>query len=89
VLPAALAVASAATSAYTASAGDLGEVLEARMLAVETRIEIAAVAIERERRAAEIEEILGTDLETFPSPELLHVARAGVVPGHEAAEVSR
>lgn len=89
VLPAALAVEVAATSAYTASSGDLGEVVEARLLAVETRIEIAALAIERERRAAEIEEILGADLETFTNPELLHVARAGVVPGHEAAEVSR
>ena len=83
VLPAAIAVADAATSAYTASSGDLGEVLEARLLAVETRIEIAAIAIERERRAAEIEEILGADLETFTSPELLHVARADVATGHE------
>lgn len=89
VLPAALAVASAATSAYTASSGELGEVVEARLLAVETRMEIAALTIERERRVAEIEEILGADLETFTNPELLHVARAGVVPGHEAAEVSR
>lgn len=83
VLPAALAIASVATSAYTASSGELDAVVEARMLAVETRMEIAAIAIERERRAAEIEEILGADLETFATPDPLHVARAGAPTGHE------
>ncbi len=83
VLPAALAIANAATSAYTASSGELDAVLEARMLAVETRMEIVATAIERERRAAEIEEILGADLETFTTPNPLRVARADIPTGHE------
>ncbi len=76
VLPAAVSAASAAESGYAAGRGSLTELVEARTLLVDTRKEIAAAAIEREKQLAAIEEILGADLETFTDVGVIRVAAA-------------
>lgn len=76
VLPAAGAASSAAESAYVAGRAGLAELVEARVLLVEARKEIASAAIEREKKLAAIEEILGADLETFTEKGVVLVASA-------------
>lgn len=74
ILPAAETTAAVAASAYTTGRGDLARLIEAESLVVETRIEIAAAAVEREKRVAAIEEVLGADLETFEGATAMRVA---------------
>jgi cobalt-zinc-cadmium efflux system outer membrane protein len=81
VLPAASAAVAASESAYVTGAADLADVVEARLLVVEVRTEIAAAAIERERTLADLEEILGADLETL--------VEIGASPAASAAATSR
>ncbi len=65
VLVAAEAASASAAGSYSGGGTTLSELLEARSLLLETRMQIAEAAIEREKMLAEIEEILGADLETF------------------------
>jgi len=74
VLPAAGSASSAAESAYVAGRAGLAELVEARVLLVETRKEIAVAAIGREKNLAAIEELLGADLETFTEQGVVLVA---------------
>jgi cobalt-zinc-cadmium efflux system outer membrane protein len=67
VLVAAESASAAAASSYSGGSASLSDLLETRSLLLETRMEIAEAAIEREKKLAEIEEMLGADLETFTS----------------------
>jgi cobalt-zinc-cadmium efflux system outer membrane protein len=65
VLVAAEAASVAAASSYSGGGASLSSLLETRSLLLETKLEIAESAIEREKQLAALEEILGADLETF------------------------
>jgi outer membrane protein, heavy metal efflux system len=69
VLAAAERTSAAAASAYSGGRASLADLIEARSLVLETRVEIASAAIDREKKLAGIEEALGADLETFPRNE--------------------
>ncbi|HXC52291.1 MAG TPA: TolC family protein [Candidatus Limnocylindrales bacterium] len=77
VLPAATSAASVAESVYVAGTSGLSMLVEARTVLLETRKEIAAAAIDREKQLAAIEELIGADLETFTDSEAIRVAQAG------------
>jgi len=76
VLPAAASASSAAAGAYSSGRAGLAELVETHSLLVETRTEVAAAAIEREKALAAIEEFLGADLETFTHDHAVRVAAA-------------
>jgi outer membrane protein TolC len=65
VLPTAELLAHTAQQSYAAEGAPLGELIEARRALLEVRLVIAAARIERERRVAEVEEIVGADMETL------------------------
>jgi outer membrane protein, heavy metal efflux system len=65
VLVAAESASAVAASSYSGGSATLPQLLEARGLLLETKAEIAEAAIEREKKVAAIEEMLGADLETF------------------------
>jgi cobalt-zinc-cadmium efflux system outer membrane protein len=67
VLVAAESASAAAASSYSGGAASLADLVQTRSLLLETRMEIAEAAIAREKKLAEIEELLGADLETFTS----------------------
>jgi len=77
ILPAAESASSTAASTYSVGRSGLAELVESRRLLIETRTEIAAAAIEREKTLAAIEQLLGADLETFTETNTLRVAAAG------------
>lgn len=65
VMPAARSAATTAETGYVTGTGDLAMLVQSRAMLIETRKEIAESAIEREKQLAQIEELLGADLETF------------------------
>lgn len=86
VVPAATSTASAAESAYSAGRAEISDLLEARRTLIDVRSEVAVAAIEREKKLAAIEEILGADLETFTAlPPTRIVAAAEVAAANPAS----
>lgn len=82
-LPDAVSATIATESAYAAGRAQLADVVEARLLQVAIRGEIAAAAIEREKGLAAIEDLLGTDLETLTrgsAPRMASAAPAATGP---------
>lgn len=65
VLPAALSAIAAAEGAYGAGRLELAEAIEARLLSLEVRGEIAEAATLREKQLAALEDLLGADLEAL------------------------
>jgi cobalt-zinc-cadmium efflux system outer membrane protein len=65
VLPAARLLADTTQQSYSAGSADFLEVIEAQRTLLDVRLTIAEARIERERRAAEIEQLAGIDLETL------------------------
>jgi outer membrane protein TolC len=65
VLPAAELLASTTRQAYAAGSAGLSELIEAQRTLLDVRLVVAEARIERERRAAEIEELTGIDLEAL------------------------
>ena len=62
-------VANTSQQSYAAGSADLLELIEAQRALLDVRLLIAEVRIERERRAAEIEQLAGIDLETLAQGE--------------------
>jgi cobalt-zinc-cadmium efflux system outer membrane protein len=70
VLPAARLLADTTQQSYSAGSADFLEMIEAQRTLLDVRLTIAEARIERERRAAEIEQLAGIDLETlYPGNE--------------------
>jgi cobalt-zinc-cadmium efflux system outer membrane protein len=69
VLPAAQLLADTTRQSYAAGSADLLELIEAQRTLLDVRSMIAEARIERERRAAEIEQLVGIDLETLGNAE--------------------
>ncbi|HVS11270.1 MAG TPA: TolC family protein, partial [Planctomycetota bacterium] len=70
VLPAARLLADTTRQSYAAGSADLLDLIEAQRTLLDVRLMIAEARIERERRAAEIEQLAGIDLETlYPGHE--------------------
>jgi cobalt-zinc-cadmium efflux system outer membrane protein len=69
VLPAAQLLADTTRQSYAAGVADLLELIEAQRTLLDVRLMVAETRVERERRAAEIEELAGIDLETLVSTE--------------------
>jgi outer membrane protein TolC len=67
VLPAAQLLADTTQQSYAAGSADLLELIEAQRTLLDVRLIVAEARIERERRAAEIEQLAGIDLETLAS----------------------
>lgn len=76
ILPAALAAGAASESAYGAGRMEMTDVVEARLLVVEVRVEIAEAAILREKQLAALEELLGADLEALSGGPVTRFASA-------------
>jgi cobalt-zinc-cadmium efflux system outer membrane protein len=69
VLPAAQLLADTTRQSYATGSADLLELIEAQRTLLDVRLLIAEARIERERRAAEIEQLVGVDLEAFANAE--------------------
>lgn len=70
VLPAAQLLADTTRQSYAAGSADLLELIEAQRTLLDVRLVVAEARVERERRAAEIEQLAGIDLETlYPGNE--------------------
>jgi outer membrane protein TolC len=65
VLPAAELLATSTRQAYAAGSADLSELIEVQRTLLDVRLVVAEARIERERRAAEIEQLTGIDLEAL------------------------
>ncbi len=65
VLPAAQLLADTTRQSYAAGSADLLELIEAQRTLLDVRLVIAEARVEGERRAAEIEQLAGIDLETL------------------------
>jgi len=65
VLPAAQLLADTTRQSYAAGSADLLELVETQRTLLDVRLVVAEARIERERRAAEIEQLAGIDLETL------------------------
>lgn len=70
VLPAVELLAHVTRQSYAAGSADLLELIEAQRTLLNVRLAIAEARVERERRAAEIEQLAGIDLEALsPGPQ--------------------
>jgi outer membrane protein TolC len=69
ILPAARLLAETTRQSYAAGSADLVELVEAQRTLLDVRLVVAEARIERERRAAEIEQLAGIDLETLAQGE--------------------
>lgn len=70
ILPAAAAAAASTESDYR-NAGQLAAAIDANLLLVDIRMEIATAIIAREKNLTAIEELLGADLETFQDQKIV------------------
>ncbi len=67
VQPVAEQISGSVQQAYSTGAASFDELLDAQRLLLEVRLGIAEARIERERRLAEIEQLVGLDIETLAS----------------------
>ncbi|HYB99762.1 MAG TPA: TolC family protein [Candidatus Limnocylindrales bacterium] len=77
VLPVANALVASTRTTYVSGQAALNDLVEAHEAVLLARDEIAAAAVERERRVAELEALAGVDMEAIVAGEVVAVGAAG------------